>query len=469
MSRRVAPLLRIVPTAQKSVPCPKRDGKVEILQYHAPSLWTTPTSSPWCRRPLLCVIKSQEMPLNVNVNVGSFGDYKPMEALVGISKHLHRWRTATLRMPFGGQRVLESLAHSASLLEHLSLERHGSPSGVSFNAFKRIAPRLRSARLNQVALPWGPPWHPQWGSGMLSGLEALYLKNIANGPSGWQFTSMRRASPPLSTLKLCNLDFTLVFAVDVASPITLSVLQVLEIEQIDTAVVAHLLSRIKSASCPTIRVHCKVDPDAAQVLQSICNVVPKILLNESHAEVTCGNRTVCYTLRSTLNQTISIELVRARTGTLPVRLTTDSLPTVFLAIDTKATLHIPESSRTIAEQWVAIMNWRDVTALVISGAAGGILKLLAIMVEGLWLFPHLQSVSIAIEDVAQGILAETIKARHSFAQSEIPGPLPFTSVSISDALTDHEIDRAAIESIMGPEVLTWELKEGGLEGTEEWT
>lgn len=33
MSRRVAPLLRIVPTAQKSVPCPNRDGKVEILQY----------------------------------------------------------------------------------------------------------------------------------------------------------------------------------------------------------------------------------------------------------------------------------------------------------------------------------------------------------------------------------------------------------------------------------------------------
>lgn len=227
--------------------------------YSTPALWTTLRTSVWGYRALLGLTNSQEMPLDVDMTVRSVYDHRPKEALEKICKQLHRWRSATLRIPFD-RRLMKSFHPKAPLLEYLSIEPTDSQRQFLFNPFQKHAPKLRSISLNRVEVPWN--------NGILSGLEALELKNISDGPTGVQITSILKLSPRLSSLKLHNVHSLIPRFAATTSHINLPRLQVLEIEEVDTALVAHLLSRIKSSSCSVIRVHCNVDVGEARLFKA---------------------------------------------------------------------------------------------------------------------------------------------------------------------------------------------------------
>lgn len=423
--------------------------------YATPALWTTLRTSVWCHRALLGLTNSQEMPIDVDMTVEDINDHQAKEALEEITKHLHRWRSATLRIP-PEQRLFQAFFRPAPLLEHLYIDLSERRQPLHFDPFERHAPRLRSIYLYGVHLPWSTE--------MLSGLEAIELKGITTTayPSAKQLTSILKASPRLSSLKLHTVHVAPLFDADSASPIHLPLLEVLEVGRVGATFVAHLLGRIKSASCSIINTYCTVKPGESHLFKSTSVVIPNLLPHITHTILTLWYEEMRYSLCGTPSQSISVILDGGEIQNLLDRLIQDTLPPAFLTLDMKLTLHVRPNTWAVARGWLETSDAFHVTDLTINAATDGVLDRLATPTGGRWLFPYLQSLTVTIGYVTPGTLAQMVKSRH---QSEGPLPMPFTSISVSDTLPGHAPDRAFIESVIGPEGITWKTRQ---KEREEW-
>lgn len=427
--------------------------------YHASILWTTIRPSVWCRRTQLCLTKSQELPIDVDMNFIETPDKWPREAIQKILKHLHRWRSANLCTPFE-QMLLDGLAHPAPLLENLKIKRFYGQTPF-LDPFKRQAPRLRSVSLSWVAIPWSTE--------MLCGLEDLDLGYIRSGcPTAVELTAILNASPRLSSLKLHDINFTPLFD---ERPINLPLLQILEIEELPSSFVSNFLYRLKSGHCRILRIQCQVNEEEESIFESLPALIPLMNTSDCQAEVFFFNWKVSYTLTSTSDQYLRLVLDGFADESIYLhRLIHETLPAEFLEVETWLGIELHGEDQK-APEWVNVANAMHITSVDITSmhteeASDIIIGHLAEPVEGRWVLPFLQTVTMDIEDLSAEKLAEMVKNRHGLGELEGPLPMPFTSLSITGAWTEHMLDRAIIESVIGSEKLTWEMNKLELEETE---
>lgn len=99
-----------------------------------------------------------------------------------------------------------------------------------------------------------------------------------------------------------------------------------------------------------------------------------------------------------------------------------------------------------------------VTSLRVGARLGSVFQL------GVWIFPTLEELWVDVERATPGNLTRMVERRYKLEGEDCPRPLSVLGVSGAKR-PDHEADRAAVEAIVGPEVLVWTWIEGEEYGT----
>lgn len=426
------------------------------LVYNTPSLWTNIGGgrSPYATSHALS--RSGNLPINVRFYMHQTSEAALPSILKSfelVCRHIQRWRTADLAFD-GYQGLPERLTSPAPLLEQLVIRYAALPedSASLINLFGGRADRLTSVVLDctSVSMRGGP----------FTNLHILKLIDVYHpAPSVEDIMAILSASPKLSVLKLKGISFPGTLPLE-PTTVHLPLLRDLHLSHLVNPITSYILRHIHSPACKRFTVGCQLDDDtdASEFMALLHPFIPPSAPETATFSLNVGKFYIDNSLSYCPGRKLRISLAGVpATATLPHFLST--IPPAYLELETSvsvADMYSPDN----ALMFIALVNDVFITSLDIGRIDTQVDAILRPLGQSSSL-PSLRKLTLDINGVTPGALTRMMKSRIG-NWGERRGPLNL--LSVCGAGRRHEVDRIAIEALLGLERVAWGRSEDAEEG-----
>lgn len=440
------------------------------IACHTPSLWTTVYGLGTGHRNALTLIRSQNLPLDVYIDLSSWEGPNSLESFIEICNHTNRWRLADLTVP-SAECLDAYLGSSAPLLEKLSIKApiEEDAVDVSIATCNNNSPQLRCVLLSNITAPWD--------SRILSGLTELYLTNMflpSSFPTTAEVLTILAACPQLSVLHLYCISIATTHSYSLPFVEVLH-LRELRLTWLRSQAVRDILCHIQAQFCDIIQVVCVIRAETElSAIPAISDSILTDIPDKPDVSLTVGPREAMYHVHQSTHRSRRLQVVAHRRDTSTQTTTivqhlVSSFPASLLSANTDLILtdehyklqinHIPPILGAQIALILPVVNRMHVISLTLRTSFIGldcILKQLSSPQDDGWIFPSLRDVYIELDKMAvtPGLIPGMVEARQDAAASgQLPGPLLHVSVGKTGGW--YLADRRSVEARIGHDKLVW--------------